>query len=71
MGSSAEMLTSVCQTMEGVLRSVSIFLEATPVLVVLVKRSAKTREVVQLLTSASLRMEDVNTCVRKVESVPV
>jgi fibulin 1/2 len=28
-------------------------------------------EIVQLLTSASLRMEDVNTCVRKVESVPV
>jgi hypothetical protein len=57
--------------MEGVLRSVSIFLEATPVLVVLVKRSVKTGEVVQLWTSASLRMEDVNTCVRKVESVPV
>jgi hypothetical protein len=55
------MLTSVWRTMEGVLRSVSIFLEATPVL----------GEVVQLWTSASLRMEDVNTCVRKVESVPV
>ena len=37
--------------MEGVLRSVSIFLEATPVLVVLVKSSAKTGKIVQLLVS--------------------
>jgi hypothetical protein len=68
-GSSAETLMSVCRAMVGVLRFVSIFLEATPVLVVLVKRSVKTREIVQLLTSALLIMEDVNTCVRKVESV--
>ena len=48
------MLMSVSQTMEGVLRSVLIFLEATPVLVVLVKRSVKTGEVVQLLVSFHL-----------------